>query len=242
MTTRLLYLEDFDVVSCEATVVAVVKTEDDRTDVVLDQTCFYPRGGGQDWDIGTIGDFKVQEVRLDEQGIVHHSGQGNVRVGDTVQCQVDTERRAINTRLHSAGHLLDMAINQLQPDWVPARGGHYPHMSFVEYTVPPDTQVDEDFSKTLAGCVHDCVHGPAGNYSNQVRFMSKHEMAQYCRHVPDNIPANKPSRIVLYADDFGIPCGGTHVRRVKDIGQITITKIKVKKGLAKVSYAVQGIN
>lgn len=80
------------------------------------------------------------------------------------------------------------------------------------------------------------------DYENQLQFMSKGEMAKYCRHVPHNLPANKPSRIVLYADDFGIPCGGTHVKNVREIGDITIAKAKIKKGLAKVSYAVAGIN
>ena len=70
MATTLVYLEDFGVVSGEATVIGIEKTEDDRTIVILDQTCFYPRGGGQDWDTGTIegptGSFMVQEVRLEE--------------------------------------------------------------------------------------------------------------------------------------------------------------------------------
>ena len=74
MATNLLYLHDFDVTNCTATVQAVGDTDDGRVRVVLDQTCFYPRGGGQDWDMGEIktsaATFAVEEVRLDEQGIV----------------------------------------------------------------------------------------------------------------------------------------------------------------------------
>ncbi len=240
MATRLLYLEDFDVTTCDASVVEIRKTEDDRSVVVLDQTCFYPRGGGQDWDMGMINDFSVEEVRLDEDGVVLHIGNSDINwpVGTSVHCEVDVERRNVNTRLHSAGHLVDMAMVEFKPDWIPGRGGHYPHMSFVEYEVN-DSQLDP----TLQTRVQDRVNVLASqNYSNKILFMPPEEMGKYCRHVPPNIPKNKPSRIVLYADNFGIPCGGTHVRSVREIGNVTITKLKIKNGLAKVSYAVQGIN
>jgi Ser-tRNA(Ala) deacylase AlaX len=238
MATKLVYLEGFDVVDCEAKVLDVQVNEDGRRDVVLDQTCFYPRGGGQDGDTGTIGGFAVGEVRLDEAGVVHHLGKGTIAVGEQVKCRVDTERRAINTRLHSAGHLLDMAMTKIRPDWTPGRGAHYPHMSFVEYDAPAETVIDEAFKTELQDTINLLSKS---DYHNQIKFVDKDGLAQYCRHIPDNIPTNKPSRIVLYADDFGIPCGGTHAKQVKDIGNVDITKIKVKKGIAKVSYAVKGV-
>lgn len=246
MATRLLYLEDFDVVDCDAVVRSVGTHEDGRTIVVLDQTCFYPRGGGQDWDTGLIETesvgFRVEEVRLDETGEVLHIGtmeQGKIAAGAAVRGAVDAERRTANTRLHSAGHVIDWAMSDLNADWLPGRGAHYPHMSFVEYTVPEGAGADEAFVCALQNRIDTLL---AGRYDNKVMIIDKSEMQRYCRHVTDNIPSNKPSRIVLYADDFGIPCGGTHVRTVGDIGQLRITKIKIKHGLGKVSYAVDGIN
>lgn len=246
MPTKLLYLGDFDVTSAEAKVLELKNSEDGRIIVVLDQTCFYPRGGGQDWDTGKIisanAIFAVEEVRLDEQGVVNHIGsfeKGEFKPGETIECQVDAAARQINTRLHSAGHVIDMAVAALQSEWLAARGAHYPHMSFVEYEVPDGTEFDEALLPALQEKVNKLS---ISDYENQLRFMSKEEMGKYCRHVPPNIPNNKPSRIVLYADDFGIPCGGTHVKKVKEIGEIVITKAKIKKGLAKVSYRVKDIN
>lgn len=244
MATKLLYMDDFDVVEGKASVMAVNKNEG-IIDIVLDQTCFYPRGGGQDWDTGTIstaqGSFEVQEVRLDEEGVVHHFGimSGEIATGDEVETRVDSARRQINTRLHSAGHLIDMAMSKLQPNWTPGRGAHFPHMSFVEYEVPEETA---DTEAVKAALEEELKTLTASDYQNQLQYVDKSDLSKYCRHVPENIPVNKPTRMVLYADDFGIPCGGTHVKNVKEIGEITITKIKVKKGLAKVSYAVAGIN
>ncbi len=246
MATELLYMNDFDVVSVDARIEAVDNLEDGKIDIILDQTSFYPRGGGQDWDTGRITgsetDFEVSEVRLDAEGVVHHIGtytKGQYAVGDDVACEVDAERRQANTRLHSAGHLIDMAMTTVEPEWIAGKGAHYPHMSFVEYQVPTGAVAGEPMAQVLQMKLDQLL---ASTYQNRLLFVSKDEMAAYCRHIPDNIPVNKPSRVVLYADDFGIPCGGTHVRQVADIGQVTISKLKIKKDVAKVSYAVAGVN
>ncbi|MHA7274355.1 alanine--tRNA ligase-related protein [Arthrobacter sp. TMT4-20] len=243
MATELMYLNDFDVLTGAARVQSVSVDDDGRTDVILDRTCFYPRGGGQDWDTGAIrgaaGEFAVEEVRLDPEGMVHHLGNGPIAVGDEVSLAVDTTRRVMNTRLHSAGHVVDLAVERLGLPWVPGKGAHYPHMSFVEYNAALAPEETEATLVRIQQAARDVVG--AGS-TNEIRFMPVSEMGDYCRNVPDNIPTNKPARIVLYSDDFGVPCGGTHVRDVSDIGTLTITKIKSKKGVTKVSYAVEGIN
>ena len=86
---------------------------------------FYPQGGGQPYDTGTIssGDIKfvVEEVRYAEGEVLHIGRFEHVRFmeGEQVRCTVDAERRLLNTRLHSAGHVLDMAVNELGYDWKP---------------------------------------------------------------------------------------------------------------------------
>ncbi len=247
MATKLTYLEDFDVVTCDAKVESIHTTEDNRTDIVLDETCFYPRGGGQDWDTGIISNnsgakFQVEEVRLDESGVVHHIGtyqSGELKVDDKVKCSVDIERREINTRLHSAGHLVDMVVERLRLPWVAGKGAHYPHMSFVEYDAEITPEEAEAIKKDIEKVANEII---AKGSHNEIRFMPVSEMHTVCKHVPENIPTNKPARVVLYDETFGIPCGGTHVKDVHDIGRITISKIKSKKGITKVSYAVEGIN
>lgn len=249
MATELLYLDDFDVLNVSAKVTSVTALDDGRLDIALDRTCFYPRGGGQDWDTGTLrsGDvtIEVDEVRLDEHGTVHHLGrpagaeQGSETVseGADVVLQVDADRRSVNTRLHSAGHIVDLAVERLGLPWVPGKGAHYPHMSFVEYSGEVSGDV-EDVKRSIEEEVARIIE--AGS-SNEVRFMPVAEMGEYCRHVPDNIPTNKPARIVLYNETFGVPCGGTHVRDVREVGTLSIPKIRSKKGVTKVSYAVEGI-
>jgi Ser-tRNA(Ala) deacylase AlaX len=239
-------MQDFDVESCEAKVLSINQTEDGRTDIVLDKTAFYPRGGGQDWDTGNISkegaSFTVEEVHLDEQGQVHHIGhltEGSFQTGDTVSGIIDHERRSINTRLHSAGHVIDMAIDSLGLDWVATKGQHYPHLSAVEYSGNWQPERAEE----LRGKIEEQANVFTSNDTeNTLRFMPIEEMQTVCKHVPENIPRNKPGRVVIYGENFGIPCGGTHVKNLKQIGIIRVPKLKEKKGVIRVSYTVDGIN
>lgn len=243
MATTLLYMQGFDIETCDATVITATPT-DDKFDLVLDQTCFYARGGGQDWDKGIIrkanATFVVAEVRLDENGVVHHIGStnGSFAEGDKVTCEVDHERRVTNMRLHSAAHVIDMAIDRLGLNWIATKGQHYPHLSAVEYSGTWEPEKAEGLRAEIETLANELIKKGS---SNTLRFMPVEEMHKYCRNVPENLPKNKPGRVVFYGD-FGVPCGGTHVRDIKQVGKIAIPKMKEKKGVIRVKYVVEGIN
>jgi len=233
-------MEDFDLVECSAHVVSLSEHEGKQV-VVLDQTCFYPKGGGQDFDQGIIksesAEFIVEAVFYID-GEVKHIGEfknGSFEVGEEVKCGVDTERRLLNTRLHSAGHTLDMAVRQLGWQWTPGKGAHYPHMAFVEYSGEYNPEERDSLVNQLQEKVDALI---AGGTKNTIQFMTPEEMAEAGAVVPDNLPKDKPSRVVLY-DEFVVPCGGTHVEDIRDIGSMKITKIKNKDGNIRVSYMVE---
>jgi Ser-tRNA(Ala) deacylase AlaX len=239
-------MKDFDVVLCTSLVKSVSHTDDNKIDIELDKTCFYPRGGGQDWDSGEItrGNdiFSVEEVRLDENGVVHHIGsfkRGGLKAGDVVDGKVETNRRSINTRLHSAGHVIDMAIDSLGLDWVATKGQHYPQLSAIEYEGTLNPEKTEELRISIEKTVNELI---SKGTDNSLEFMPVEEMHKVVRHVPNNIPKNKPGRVVMYGDNFGIPCGGTHVKNLSQIGNVHIPKLKGKKGVIRVSYTVEGIN
>jgi len=237
--TKLLYMEDFDVTECSA---KVEKTDQHEVNevIVLDQTCFYAKGGGQDFDLGIIEGrdckFDVEAVFFVD-GEVRHIGRyvsGKFEPGDVVSCIVNRERRLLNTRLHSAGHVIDMAIKSLGYNWLAGKGAHYPHMAFVEYVGEFCADNKEKYKEELQNKVDEIIK--AGT-NNSLEFMTPEEMKQAGANVPENLPAGKPSRVVIY-DDFVVPCGGTHVQNVNHIGKLTITKIKKKDGNIRVSYSV----
>ncbi|MEI6481716.1 MAG: alanine--tRNA ligase-related protein [Candidatus Saccharibacteria bacterium] len=238
--TKLLYLEDMQKLECEA-FVERVENKDGKTIVYLDQTVFYPQGGGQPYDTGTITAgstrFIVEEVRFAD-GIVHHIGRFEGQPfmkGEDVKCTVDQERRELHTRLHSGGHLLDMAVNELGYEWTPGKGYHFPQGAYVEYAGSLGDETKEAVMDKITAKIAEILDR---NITTEIKFVTKDEMARLCRHVPEYLPKDKPSRVVLYGD-FGVPCGGTHVARLKDVGHETVRKIKTQSGTIRISYEVQ---
>ncbi len=237
--TKLTYLEDFTILVAEAKVLESLR-ENDKDVVILDQTIFYPQGGGQPYDRGSIngssGKFTVEEVRFVE-GVVKHIGvflSGAFKPGEKVQCIVDKERRELHSRLHSAGHVLDMAMAELRPDWVPGKGYHFPEGPYIEYA---GSLGDSDRDALKAEVETLCKKFIAEDRVTKLVFMNKEKMKEVCRHVPEYLPEGKPARVVMFGD-FGVPCGGTHVGHLGEIKEIRIRKIKQEGEKVKVGYGV----
>ena len=107
--SELLFREDPYLAACEAKVVAV------REDAVeLERTVFYPAGGGQPGDSGRIGAWRVIDTRKGEapESVLHILEPGfDLKPGDTVNAEIDWERRHRHMRFHTALHLLCAAVH-----------------------------------------------------------------------------------------------------------------------------------
>ena len=79
--------------------------------------------------------FIVEEVRYADGEVLHigHYEGRHLIQGEDIRLVVDEQRRKLNTRLHSAGHILDMAVNELGYAWIPGKGHHFPDGPYVEY-------------------------------------------------------------------------------------------------------------
>lgn len=238
--TKLLYLEDFSVLTCQASILETLQSAE-HTTIILDQTVFYPQGGGQPYDQGTITNhdtlFQVSEVRFFD-GFVHHIGtyeSGTFHIGDEVICSVDSTRRTLLSKLHSGGHLVDMAVVALGLPWKPGKGYHFPDGANVEYEGSLEGYDKEILLKQIQDKANEFI---AQDLPVTMQFMEKEKMSEVCHFVPDNLPINKPSRVILFGS-FGVPCGGTHVTSLSKIGKLTIRKIKAEKGSIKVGYDVE---
>ena len=108
MMTKKLYLESIEAAYLEEFTAEVIAIEDNK--IVLDQTLFYPLGGGQNWDLGTIdgpnGEMNVIEVR--GRDAIHHTIEDTfeLEIGDEVSGTIDFERRYAHMKMHTAQHLV----------------------------------------------------------------------------------------------------------------------------------------
>ncbi|KAF7020376.1 hypothetical protein CFC21_033484 [Triticum aestivum] len=276
--TRLAYFDDMWALRAPATILSLHQEEGGRRAVVLDATVFHPQGGGQPADTGAIvsaagagARFLVEDVRV-KDGVVFHYGRfedaagEELSQGQSVSLEIDAERRKLNSRLHSAGHLLDNCMTNLGLKLEPGKGYHfadgYDHiqdylfsdssslvirnadrltlclvfMPFVEYKGVVPADKLQDKKLELEKEANELISKGA---KVLVSVFSDDEAAKLCGGaLPSYISEGSTPRIVKFGDYPGCPCGGTHVADIADIGNLKVTNIRVKKGVTKVSYSI----
>ena len=143
--TVALYQTDTYLLTSDAIVLAVEQLDGgEGWAVVLDQTVFHPQGGGQPADVGTLegesgAPFAVSMVKKGPTGVVRHEGASPklppFAAGSRVRCAVSEQARLLNARVHSAGHLIDVAMTNsgMASRLRPTKGYHFTPGSYVEY-------------------------------------------------------------------------------------------------------------
>jgi len=219
----------------------IIQTEGGKTALILDQTIFYPQGGGQPYDLGTITQegnvFSVEEVRF-KDGNVYHIGkftQGVIEKGAQVTLHVDGERRKFNRRNHTAGHLIDVAIKNLGLSLTPAKGYHFPDGAYVEYIGLMDEAQKEELKSKIEAEVNRLIQLKLPMTAKQVTY---DELKDLCDFVPDYLAHDKPIRVEKIGEYKAHPCGGTHVNNTEEVGGMKIEKIKSKSGNTRISYSI----
>jgi len=231
MHTDLAYLRDAFVREFDATVIAV---EDNK--VALDSTYFYPTGGGQPHDTGTLGSAHVSEVRKDGD-LAWHTLQGPIpNVGDTVHGVVDWERRFNLMRTHTAMHILCGVIwNEWQ---VPVTGGNMEPLSArMDFEFDP---LPEGFAQRVEELVNEAI---ANDHRVEVSFLPRDTAVMdedLIRTKVSLIPETvKEIRVVDIVGLDKQADGGTHVASTKDVGCLRVVKLENKgKGNKRVRVEI----
>ena len=107
--TKKLYYTDSYLTTFKATVLSCSETKEGY-EVVLDQTAFYPEGGGQPADEGELGKAKVSDVRIKEH-VIYHIVDIPLEVGSYIEGKINFERRFDLMQQHSGEHIISGIIN-----------------------------------------------------------------------------------------------------------------------------------
>ncbi|CAN0855812.1 Alanyl-tRNA editing protein AlaX-L [Linum grandiflorum] len=247
--TKLDYYDDMQRLDSNAKLLSFYKGEDGRETLILDATIFHPQGGGQPADTGFIAStafkFTVQDVRS-KDGIVYHYGvmdevedshKGIVQ-GSEVRLHVDETRRKLNSRLHSAGHLLDACLPNVGLGHLkPGKAYHFPDGPWVEYKGTVATNELQAKQKEIEVEANALI-SKGGRVIAAV--LPYEEACEWCGgSLPEYIPkVGSNPRVVKLGDSPGCPCGGTHVSDISEIASLKVSQIRSKKGVTKVSYTV----
>jgi misacylated tRNA(Ala) deacylase len=239
--TELLYLRDAYLTSFTATVVDVRGGDgDDAAAIALDRTAFYPTGGGQPHDTGTLAGRDVVDVRKEGQQVWHTLAapvDGALpAVGDTVSGEVDWSRRHQLMRTHTALHVL---CGVIWNEWrVPVTGGNMePLAARMDFEFDP---VPDGFGPRIEQLVNEAL---AADHPIEVLFLPRDTAVQ-----DDDLIRTKVSLIpesvseIRVVDIVGLDKqadGGTHVRSTNEVGRIRVTKLENKgKGNKRVRLEI----
>ncbi len=221
---ELIFRDDAYQKSCEATVTAV-----DGAGIRLDRTVFYPTGGGQPGDSGTLrledgSTLRIVEARkgADHEDVVHvpEEGANLPAPGAKVTAEIDWERRHRMMRIHSCMHVLCSIIaGDVTGGQVGDGKGR------LDFNLP-DTQLDKE---AITAALNRII---AEDHPLTSRWITEDELAttpELVRTMSVKPPTGAGRVRLMEIEGVDLqPCGGTHVRRTGEIGPVKVGKIENK--------------
>ena len=227
--TEALFRDDAERTECEATVVAV-----DEAGIVLDRTVFYPRGGGQAGDSGTLTAVDGRCVAIVDTlkdkalpELIRHCAAPDaplLQAGERVVARIDAARRRAHMRLHTATHLL-CALVPHPVDGCSITAG-YARLDFHTAEPLDKAVLNEGLARLVAEA-----------HAVQARWITEEELdanPQLVRSMSVQPPRGSGRIRLLEIDGVDRqPCGGTHVANTAQVGDVVVTKIEKKSAMTR---------
>jgi len=193
--------------------------------VSLNRTAFYPGGGGQVCDTGTINDIVVTETFYNEKGDIVHRIPGNdLTVGDEIWGGVDWKRRLDLMMGHTGEHLLFGSLSK-----------EVPGLTITKIFISPESKyviVNEDIEwESIRKAMHTANNAIRENLTVCKVFMSREDpdLESKVRIKLDHIPEDEEISVVAIGDIDYSACSGIHVMETSEIGMIFVDR-KVSAG------------
>lgn len=244
MTTKKLFQKDVTLKKAQA---EVILADTDNGILVLDRTIFFPEGGGQSCDIGTINDLIVTDVHEKDGNVIHKVTVDNSlvlpRAGETVTLAIDWERRFDNMQRHCGEHILSGVF--YRECGAVNRGFH---MGDHYMTIDMNLEDDPAGEKPKPDKIDWPMAMEVEKKANQIiwsdvpvtirRFESKKEAA--------GLPLRKALAVdeeisIVCVGDINDPadcvaCCGTHPKTSGQVGLIKILKVENYKGMFRIYF------
>ena len=207
--------------------------------VVLDQTLFYPEGGGQPADTGTLvtsdSMVRVDEVIKVGEVVFHHVSGGVLSRGERVKGMVDEERRLSLMRHHTATHVLLHATKEVLGAHIHQAGAQKGHESsrvdirhFKHITSEELRRIETAANRMIMADQQVEV-----GIENRTKAEQKYGFSLY----QGGVPPGRDIRIVKVAGDIEA-CAGTHCQSTGEVGIIKIIRVEhIQDGIERIEFA-----
>ena len=227
--TKLLYYQDESVREFEAKVLKVVNNF-----VILDQTAFYPRGGGQEPDTGDLAGARVTEVTK-QADVVVHKIEGKLAEGQVVKGIINGRRRDMVTKHHTATHVLNSSARNNLGSWV-WQNSAFKDESYARLDITHHSALTKEEVQRIEQTAHGVIRK---NLPVNINFFDRGEAEQkYSFRIYQGgvVPTNNVRIVNVEGWDIEA-CGGTHVRRTGDIGIVKIVKSeRIQDGVVRLEF------
>lgn len=240
--TDLLFYKDFNQKEFEAEVLGVVE-KDGKNTLVFDKTVFYPEGGGQPSDVGTISvDGAVVNINYAEKvnNVVLHHVDGDVDldnfVGKKVEGKIDWNRRITLARHHSATHLIVAAARKILGEHI-WQAGAQKGVSRSRIDLSHYKRISQEELNEIEKLANEYV---MDNIELDIKFYTRDEAESLYgfKLYQGGIVPGKSIRVVKIPGIDVQACAGTHVLRTGDIGSIKINKTeRVQDGVERIDFS-----
>lgn len=234
-TTERLYYLDSHLTEFTARVTAFAAMDDKRFAVQLERTAFYPTGGGQPHDTGTINDARVVDCIEDEtSGIVQHiieatdDNKAQFAVGSHVVGHIDKERRFEHIQQHTAQHILSRVLLNL---FEAETRGFRIFAQTAEIDVALDSPTEQKLYEAFA-LANKIVwqNRPVRAHCN----VTAEQLA--CMSLRKQSARSDNLRVIEIADFDWNACGGTHVTNTGEVGVVLLRAHERAKGMTRIEY------
>ena len=226
--TERLYYSDSHLIEFDARVVDVTDRVSGWTAIVLDRTAFYPTGGGQPSDTGTLNGARVVECIDDGDNGVLHVAQGMTPSrGDSVHGRVDWSRRLDHIQQHTGQHILSQAFINLF---------NAPTKSFrvLEASCEIDVDLNNPTTEIIERAVELANNVVWEDRAIAIRNVTSTEAAELPLRKE---PARDGDLRLIEIEGFDLtPCGGTHAYRTGEVGMIAVRSWERAKGLTRIEF------
>lgn len=234
--TKLLYYEDPSMMDFGATVLQVI----DGKYVVLDQTAFYPRGGGQEPDTGFIGSLKVVEVTKQADVVLHKiegaaKGFGELEAGQALRCIVNATRRGLITKHHTATHVINSSSRSNLGSWV-WQNSAFKDEGYARLDITHHSALGKEQVQRIEQTANEVIRK---NLPVVIKTYDRGEAEESFsfRIYQGGVVPNNNVRIVNIEGWDIEACGGTHVSRTGEIGLVKITKSeRIQDGVVRLEF------
>ncbi|MEI4771278.1 DHHA1 domain-containing protein [Psychrobacillus sp. FJAT-51614] len=217
-----LYYEDPYIQTFSA---KVIKQEQDY--VVLSETAFYPTGGGQPHDTGTLNNISVTNIETIEGEIRHYLATNLPSDVGYVEGAIDWKRRFDHMQQHSGQHILSAAFDNLFG------------LKTVSFHLGKDSSTIDIDTSEVSGEQLQQVEDLANqiileNRTIETRWVTEEDLKDYKLRKATKV--KEDIRLVLIPDFDDNACGGTHPRYTGQVGLIKILQTEKQKRMIRVEF------